>query len=706
MFRASTLLGLRLILLLALLTLPYAPLAQPVAAAPSFVGFVVNSAADSNIADSVLTLREAIGVANGTLTAGFTAQEQAQLGGCTFDGGGNITGGCGAGTPEEIRFDANYTITLGSPLPDLSDNGTVIRTAFGYGSNVQINANHVAGNAFKITGDDVTLDGLRMYGAGTGFSNVWITGSAKRIVIANNYIGDDDGNSPCNDTNAYGGIYVDAAGPLVGGDAHAWIYGNFIDCHSGSPGDGITLVGTDKVVIGADALGNATNAQVNVMGSNQAGIVIRSGAHDNVVRNTIISSSARQGVLIRGSGTNFNVLKESLISNNNVGVQIDGGAFANRIGSPFGGPVVSGNTIVANVADGVVVSGTTTSANDVFGNHIGVTGASVAAGNGANGVLITAGAHDNLVGLSVTERNVIGANSGDGVQIVNGAHDNAVAGNDIGVAGGPRPNLSGVAIYAGAYNNLVGGSISSNNAIRTNNGYGVYIADSATTTNTVTFNYIGYNALDGIVLQNGTRTNRMENNEVSYNQLSGIYLASGAASNFIGFNQIDHNQKYGVILDGLGTSFNLITRTLIFNNTLDGIGERNNAGLNVWEQVRIQDNGGLGIDKNAASEATNTVDGPFPVIRSVDATTGIVTGTASSNAFVELYRVAPDPSGYGEGMSFVASTVSNGAGNWTINLGAGNGGCFTAFQTIGFIVYTSSEFGPNTCRTFLPLVER
>ena len=53
------------------------------------------------------------------------------------------------------------------------------------------------------------------------------------------------------------------------------------------------------------------------------------------------------------------------------------------------------------------------------------------------------------------------------------------------------------------------------------------------------------------------------------------------------------------------------------------------------------------------------------------ATTGIVTGTASSNAFVELYRVAPDPSGFGEGMSFVASTVSNGAGNWTINLGAG-----------------------------------
>jgi hypothetical protein len=128
--------------------------------------------------------------------------------------------------------------------------------------------------------------------------------------------------------------------------------------------------------------------------------------------------------------------------------------------------------------------------------------------------------------------------------------------------------------------------------------------------------------------------------------------------------------------------------------------------LNVWEQVRIHDNGGLGIDKNAASETTNTVDGPFPVIRSVDATTGIVTGTASSNAFVELYRVAPDPSGYGEGMSFVASTVSNGGGNWTINLGAGNGGCFTGFQTIGFIVYTSSEFGPNSCRTFLPLVER
>ena len=32
--------------------------------------------------------------------------------------------------------------------------------------------------------------------------------------------------------------------------------------------------------------------------------------------------------------------------------------------------------------------------------------------------------------------------------------------------------------------------------------------------------------------------------------------------------------------------------------------------------------------------------------------------------------------------------------------------CLTAFQTEGFIVYSSSEFGPNTCRVFAPVVQR
>lgn len=215
MLRSAASLVLAVYLLLAPFVLPDAPQPRAALAAPAWAGFTVNSSADSNTADSILTLREALLVANGSLVSGFTAQERAQLATCIFDGSGTITGGCGAGIADEIRFAADYTITLGSVLPVLTDNGTYVHAL--PGQVVEVNANDIAGNVFKITGDDEWLDGLRMFGAGTDYSNVWITGTARRARIADNLIGDNDGNSPCGDPHAYGGIFINAAGSLPPG---------------------------------------------------------------------------------------------------------------------------------------------------------------------------------------------------------------------------------------------------------------------------------------------------------------------------------------------------------------------------------------------------------------------------------------------------------------------------------------------------------
>src|SRR3954453_5485106 len=65
--------------------------------------FVVNTSRDSNRRDTVLTLREALMVANGELTTGFTSEEQAQLGGCIFSAT-TIVGGCGVHVPDRITF--------------------------------------------------------------------------------------------------------------------------------------------------------------------------------------------------------------------------------------------------------------------------------------------------------------------------------------------------------------------------------------------------------------------------------------------------------------------------------------------------------------------------------------------------------------------------------------------------------------------------
>ena len=174
------------------------------------------------------------------------------------------------------------------------------------------------------------------------------------------------------------------------------------------------------------------------------------------------------------------------------------------------------------------------------------------------------------------------------------------------------------------------------------------------------------------------------------------------------------SDDYGVLLDGSNTAYNTITRTQIYSNGLDGIGERNNATLNVWTEVGIHDNGGLGIDKQASNDGQNIVNAPNLVIDSINKATGVVQGHTDAivlgTAKVELYRVAPDPSGYGEGAIFVGKATADINGNWIITDTSPSAvrGCYTAFVTeaVFVIPYFSSEFSANNCRVFLPTTTR
>jgi hypothetical protein len=207
-------------------------------------------------------------------------------------------------------------------------------------------------------------------------------------------------------------------------------------------------------------------------------------------------------------------------------------------------------------------------------------------------------------------------------------------------------------------------------------------------------------------------------NFISHNTHTGIYLTAGISAtqhNVIGSNVVSANGDYGVLLDGGNTAYNTITRTQIYQNGLDGIGERKSAGFNVWTEVGISNNGGLGIDNSANNDAQNLVNAPNNFsIDSINRTTGVVHGRADASVAgtvkIELYRVAPDPSGFGEGSIFIGSDITDGSGNWTITdpTPAQSGGCYTAFVTESQIVipFSSSEFSANTCRVFLPAVQR
>ena len=391
------------------------------------------------------------------------------------------------------------------------------------------------------------------------------------------------------------------------------------------------------------------------------------GTSGNSVANNIIGLGPT-GMLAAGNGTN--------------GVWINNAADSNAIG---GRVLTEANTIAGNGGAGILINGiganniSDTRFNLVVGNRIGLNAAGAAAvPNGGSGILVSNGAWGNTLGNPTAElRNTIAGNGGDGVTILS-ANSTTVAGNLIGRNISDTANIgnakNGVRLDNGASFNAV-----QDNVIDGNGAHGVVISGTATTTNTLPANVIGNNFSNGLMLQSGTRGNI-------------IGVISGGL--------MEVNGGHGIALDGAGTSNNLITGTLSALNPLAGIREHNGAANNVWSHISTFSNGGLGIDKDPYLAPT----GPYPTILSVTVVGGSVTvgGKASAailqSVKVELYRVALDPSGFGEGQTYLGSGNADSGGNWSLTF-TGACGCFTALQTTtnaSTSLSASSEFGPNS----------
>src|SRR5205085_3145575 len=136
----------------------------------------------------------------------------------------------------------------------------------------------------------------------------------------------------------------------------------------------------------------------------------------------------------------------------------------------------------------------TSAQNIIAGNWIGVNSSGQAAlTNTFAGVYIRDGAHDNLIG-GAGQGNLISGNDW-GIDI-DGGVANTVAGNIIGLAAdgrSPLPNAQGgVLVSDGAHDNLIGGTsaalrnvISSNGTASSAFGQGIYISGQGSTNNTV-----------------------------------------------------------------------------------------------------------------------------------------------------------------------------------------------------------------------------
>ena len=321
---------------------------RPGAQASPDVTITVNSTADTNSRDNVLTLREAMKLATGELFVTSLSHEECQR----VSGAYWSLEWCmspvpiGPGTPETIVFDT-FVFPPGSPatiainnndLPPLSTGNDTI-DASSAGVIIQLFGGG-AYDCFRITSDNNTVKGLEMYQWHLG---VRIEGGAHNNIVGGS--GPGEGNV------------------ISGGDLGVGILGS----------------GTDGNVVKGNFIG--TNASGTAAVPNSVGVQIGSGAQGNIIggsgsgEGNVISGNLSEGVRIL-SGTSNNVLKGNYIGtdasgtaavpNGTRGVWISGSQ-DNTIGSTSPG---EGNVIAYNAYNGVWVYGTDATGNAIRGNSI------------------------------------------------------------------------------------------------------------------------------------------------------------------------------------------------------------------------------------------------------------------------------------------------------------------------------------------------
>jgi hypothetical protein len=327
--------------------------------------------------------------------------------------------------------------------------GTAALANGDYGVLIHKGANN---NTIGTNGDGVNDAAERNVISGNVTHGVWITGSgATGNVVAGNYIG----------TNATG------TAALANG-------GNGVQIDSG--------VSNNRIGTNADGIADA--AERNVISGNGLHGILIDGSQLNVVAGNYVGTDAA-GALALGNGGN--------------GVQLSNSA-NNRVG---GSTAVECNVISGNQSNGIWIPGNNPDNNVIQGNIIGLDAAGTAAvGNAFTGVLIDAGTGNKVSG------NIISGNGANGVALrFGGTMQNFVMGNYIGtdVTGTvPLANGTGVLISGGAHNNVIGTDSTDNdaegNVIAFNAGAGIIVRDAGSTGNSLRGNAIYSNGGLGIDL--------------------------------------------------------------------------------------------------------------------------------------------------------------------------------------------------------------
>lgn len=378
------------------------------------------------------------------------------------------------------------------------------------------------------------------------------------------------------------------------------------------------------------------------------------------------------------------------------------------------------------------------SSNEVVGCYIGIDAAGGTAKPNNTGVIIAGDGKDNVIGGSTAaRRNVLSGNTSAGVRIEgSGTMNNQVIGNYIGTdrnGASAVGNGMGVWIRNSAHNNSIGGATAAERNVISGNGtwYGVFIQGTGVDNNEVIKNYIGAsasglaalpNAQHGVFISAGAQYNRITGNLISGNTACGISISfSNTNSNEVQGNQIGtdatgsamlENGSHGVSLSEgkynlIGGSVTAEGNVIAFNGG-DGIYlSSSDADYNVILHNSIFKNSGLGIDLDPDGPTPNDSaghSGPnqnknYPVASSAvyDPSGGTTTlsGTSDASDLVDIFVADVDPTGYGEGRTYLQTTAANAGGVWSAVV--------TGVTTSDSITLTGRDSSLNTSE-FSPVI--
>jgi beta-lactamase superfamily II metal-dependent hydrolase len=509
--------------------------------------------------------------------------------------------------------------------------------------------------------------------------------------------------------------------------------------HTISPGSALPTI-TDPVIIDGTSEPDFAGTPIVELNGTSAGASVdglKITAGSSTVRGLVINSFGGDGIELSTSGGNT-------VQGNYIGTDLSGTA---DLGNSDNGVVIygSGNTIggttagASNVISGNDFNGLlifhSGAGNQVQGNYIGtdVTG-TADLGNSGKGVLIH-GSNNTIGGMAAGAGNVISGNDREGVMILDsGATGNQVQGNLIGTDVSGTADLgnsdNGVVIYGSG--NTIGGTVAGARNVISGNLSGVAIAASGTG-NQVQGNYIGTditgtadlgNSYFGVSISGsnntigGTATGA--GNVISGNDSRGVEIIGSSASgntvegNYIGTDITGTadlgNSWNGVLISGassntIGGTAAGAGNTIAFNGG-DGVFVESGTA-NLIDRNSIHSNTGLGIDLDPDGVTANDAgDGDtgannlqnFPVLTSVSSGSTFIEGTLNSTPDTEFRleffaNVACDPSGFGEGETFLGSTMVTtdtiGNANFAVTFP-------TPVPSGQFITATATDPGNNT----------